>query len=68
MYKCVLQEYKKALGLEHTSTLEIVNNLGILYTNQGKLGKAEKMYEHTLQRKEKVLGLEHTSILNTVTT
>jgi tetratricopeptide (TPR) repeat protein len=48
MYECALQGYKKALGLEHTLTLKVVNNLGILYKNQGKLGEAKKMYKRTL--------------------
>ena len=31
-----LQGYEKAVGAEHTSTLQTVNNLGALYYNQGK--------------------------------
>jgi hypothetical protein len=30
-------------GPEHILTLNTVNNLGILYTNQGKLDEAKKM-------------------------
>jgi hypothetical protein len=33
MYQRALQGNEKALGAEHTSTLNIVNNLGILYAN-----------------------------------
>jgi hypothetical protein len=44
MYQRALQGKEKALGLEHTLTLDTVNNLGALYKNQGKLSKAEKMY------------------------
>ena len=40
-----LQGQEKVLGAEHTSTLATVNCLGIIYRNQGKLGKAEEMYE-----------------------
>jgi hypothetical protein len=36
----------------------MVKNLGNLYANQGKLGKAERMYECALQEYEKVLGHE----------
>ncbi|OCK72888.1 FabD/lysophospholipase-like protein, partial [Lepidopterella palustris CBS 459.81] len=49
MYQRALQGYEKALGAEHTSTLNTVNNLGNLYADQGKLGKAEKMYQRALQ-------------------
>ncbi|OBT52297.1 hypothetical protein VE04_07697, partial [Pseudogymnoascus sp. 24MN13] len=42
MYQRALQGYEKAWGLEHTSTLNTVNNLGNLYKNQGKLVEAEQ--------------------------
>ncbi|RYP74154.1 hypothetical protein DL771_003212 [Monosporascus sp. 5C6A] len=56
MYQQALQGYKKALGPEHTSTLNTVHNLGNLYKAQGKLGEAEKMYQQALQGYEKTLG------------
>jgi Tfp pilus assembly protein PilF len=49
MFERALQGYEKALGPEHTSTLNTVNNLGNLYADQGKLGEAERMYERALQ-------------------
>src|SRR5437773_7526126 len=36
MYQRALAGKEKALGPEHTSTLDTVNNLGVLYRNQGK--------------------------------
>ncbi|KAJ6002320.1 hypothetical protein N7499_001813 [Penicillium canescens] len=39
-----LAGYQKALGPDHTSTLNTVNNLRNLYSDQGKLKKAEEMY------------------------
>src|SRR5947199_3589480 len=57
---------EKALGPDHTSTLDTVNNLGILYVNQGKLAEAEQMYQRALAGKEKALGPDHTSTLDTV--
>jgi hypothetical protein len=53
MYQRALQGNEKALGAEHTSTLDTVNNLGLLYRNQGKLAEAEQMYQRALQGKEK---------------
>jgi tetratricopeptide (TPR) repeat protein len=44
----------------------VLGSLGNLYSDQGKLNEAEKMYERALQGKEKVLGAEHTSTLDTV--
>jgi tetratricopeptide (TPR) repeat protein len=56
----------RALSVDHTSTLDTVNNLGNLYRDQGNLDEAEKMYQRALQGREKVLGADHTSTLNTV--
>ncbi|KAK5080194.1 hypothetical protein LTR05_008761 [Lithohypha guttulata] len=66
MYVRALAGYEKALGAEHTSTLDTVNNLGSLYRDQGKLDEAEQMYVRALAGYEKALGAEHTSTLHTV--
>jgi hypothetical protein len=66
MYGRALQGRKKVLGAEHTLTLDIVNNLGLVYWNQGKLAEAEQMYDRALQGYEKALGAEHTLTLSTV--
>jgi tetratricopeptide (TPR) repeat protein len=39
---------------------------GLELLSDGKLAKAEKMYERALQGREKALGAEHTSTLRTV--
>ncbi|KAH8796050.1 TPR repeat-containing protein, partial [Hyaloscypha sp. PMI_1271] len=57
---------EEALGPKHTSTLNTVNNLGLLYADQGKLAEAETMYTRALQGKEEALGPKHTSTLSTV--
>jgi Tetratricopeptide repeat len=44
--------------------MESVDNLGVLYRSQGKLGAAEKTYSRALQVKEKAFGPDHTSTLN----
>jgi tetratricopeptide (TPR) repeat protein len=61
-----LEGYEKALGLDHTSTLNTVGNLGLLYKTQGRLKEAEAMYQRALEGKEKALGPDHTSTLDTV--
>jgi tetratricopeptide (TPR) repeat protein len=58
MYVRALQGKEAALGPDHISTLDTVNNLGNLYKNQGKLAEAEKMYVRALQGYEKALGVE----------
>jgi Tfp pilus assembly protein PilF len=44
-----LQGKEKAWGPCYTLTLATVNNLGILYADQGKLDEAEKMYQRALE-------------------
>ena len=59
MYRRALQGKEKAWGPEHTSTLDTVNNLGLLYADQSKLVEAEQMYQRALQGYEKALGMEN---------
>jgi tetratricopeptide (TPR) repeat protein len=66
MYQRALTGNEKALGPDHTSTLETVRKLGTLYFNQGKLKEAEVMYQRALTGNEKALGPDHPSTLNTI--
>ncbi|KAJ5823330.1 hypothetical protein N7447_005670 [Penicillium robsamsonii] len=66
MYQRALAGKEKALGPDHTSTLDTVHNLGILYRNQGKLDQAEQIYLQALAGREKALGPDHTLTLETV--
>jgi tetratricopeptide (TPR) repeat protein len=66
MYMRALLGKEKARGMEHTSTLDTVNNLGVLFADQGEMDKAEKMYIRALRGYEKARGAEHTSTLDTV--
>ena len=56
----------KTLGAAHSSNFETLNNLGVLYSDQGRLEDAEKMYDHALAGREKALGAKHPSTLDTV--
>ena len=66
MYERALRGFEKALGAEHLSTLNTVNNLGNLYRRQGKLTAAEQMYERALRGYKKALGAEHLSTLKII--
>ncbi|KAJ5642644.1 hypothetical protein N7490_006644 [Penicillium lividum] len=66
MYQRALAGYEKALGPDHTSTLNTVNNLRNLYSDQGKLKEAEEIYQRALAGYEKALGPDHISTLDTV--
>jgi hypothetical protein len=68
MYERALRGKEEALGATHTSTLSAVNNLGLLYADQGKLAEAEKMYLRSLRGYEKMCGLEHRLTLDTAET
>jgi hypothetical protein len=59
MYVRALRGYEKAWGPEHTSTLDTVNHLGNLYTDQGKIVEAEEMYVRALRGYEKAFGTDH---------
>ncbi|KAJ5275495.1 kinesin light chain [Penicillium chrysogenum] len=51
------------------STLTVVNNLGLLYSAQGKLKEAEEIYQRALAGYKKALGPHHEThapTLNTV--
>ena len=58
-YMRALEGKEKAWGAEHTSTLDTVNNLGILYKAQGKMAEAEKMLLRALEGYEKALDADH---------
>jgi tetratricopeptide (TPR) repeat protein len=77
MYVRALSGKEKALGPDHTSTLNTVYNLGNLYRNQGRLAEAEQMYGRALAEekalgpdrsrgKEKALGKEYPDTLTSV--
>jgi hypothetical protein len=52
MYLRALKGKEETWGPKHTSTLNTVNHLGVLYANQGKMKEAEEMYLRALQGKE----------------
>jgi tetratricopeptide (TPR) repeat protein len=70
MFERALRGWEKVLGAEHKSTLTTVNNLGLLYADQGRLDNAEAMFERALRGYEKAFKPENLSTyipaLNTV--
>lgn len=44
------------MGLEQTSIVTTVNNLGLIYADLGQLDEAEKMCQRTLTSYEKAFG------------
>lgn len=54
-----MQGYEKVLGKYHTSTLDTVYNLGLLYLKQRSQFQALGMYNLALQGYEIALGRDH---------
>ena len=50
---------ERILGPEHPDTLSTINNLALLYVNQGKYEQAEPLYQRALASYELVLGTNH---------
>ncbi|MCH8133033.1 MAG: tetratricopeptide repeat protein, partial [Myxococcales bacterium] len=61
-----LEIQKRVLGEEHPSTLSTMNNLAILYEDQGRYDEAEPLYLKTLEIRKRVLGEEHPSTLSSM--
>lgn len=59
MYERALRGYEEALDPNHTSTLATVNNLGLLYKDQGKFAEAEEMYERALRGREEAFNFSN---------
>jgi len=69
-------DLEEALHVTHTALMVTreghpdqagrLNNLGLLYSNQGKLTEAEEMYRRALEEEEKALSIDHISTLATV--
>ena len=66
MHTWALEGREKAFGADHMSTLATINNLGSLYSDQGKLAEAEEMYMRALTGREKMLGASHPSTLTAI--
>src|SRR5207248_2305640 len=63
--RLLLTSKEQALGPDHPSTLGTVNNLGLLYADQGKLGEADRMYQRVAARYENAFQHETIPALNT---
>ena len=59
MYMRALEGKEEEFGAKHTSTLDTVNNIGVLYSDQGKLDEAEKMFRQALEGYEEAIGIEN---------
>lgn len=66
MFERAFKGFEEIWGPEHPSTLDTVDNLGLIYTGQGRLQEAESMHQRALEGNEKVRGRENLSTISTV--
>ena len=59
-----LKGKEKVWGAEHTLTLDTVNNLAVLYYNQGKMVEAEEMYTRALEGFKKIYNADYPRVLS----
>ncbi len=59
IWEKILEIREKVLGPDHPETATSLNNLAVLYANQGAYAKAEPLYLRALAINEKVLGPDH---------
>ena len=62
LYKRSLAILEKALGSEHPSVAQSLNNLAFLYQSQGNYPTAEPLYKRSLTIREKALGANHPDV------
>ena len=65
MYLRALAGYEKTWSSEHTSTLDTINNLDHLYSDQDKMKEIENMYLRILIEYEKIWGFKRKRVLDT---
>ncbi len=67
LYLWALRIREQALGPEHSDVATSLNNLAILYYEQGRYVEAEPLYQRALRIREQQLGQDHSlvaSVLN----
>ena len=57
---------RQELGEDHPDTLQIMNNLAILYGAQGRYDEAEPLYVKTLENQKRLLGEEDSDTLKSM--
>ncbi len=59
LFQHALTMREKVLGLDHPSTSTALNNLALLYLDQGRDAEAESLFQRSLAIKEKALDPDH---------
>jgi tetratricopeptide (TPR) repeat protein len=59
LYIEVLKEWRTLLGVDHSATLTIMNDLVLTCFDQGQWKEAEELLVETIERHKTVLGMDH---------
>lgn len=62
----VLETRKRVLGAKHPEILRSMNNLGSIYSYQGRWTEAEKLQVQVLKTRKRVLRVEHSHTLTSM--
>jgi hypothetical protein len=57
---------KRVLGPEHPDTLASMNNLAVIYWNQGRWSEVEELNVQIMEIRKRVLGPEHPDTLTSM--
>jgi len=66
LYIRALEIRKEVLGADHPSTATSLNNLALLYHNQGRYKEAEPLYKRAIEICEKALGANQPDTANSL--
>ena len=62
LFKRALEVREKSLGPDHPNVAISLNNLAVIYSNQGKHWEAELIHKRALKILEKALGPDHPNV------
>ena len=66
LYRLALEKQRETLGNRHPSTLNSINNLGLLLEAKGDLAAAEQLLCEALEARRETLGNRHPSTLKSI--
>ena len=61
-----LEMSERLLGINNPTTITIINNMAVIYNNQGDYEQATLFYTRALEASDRLVGSEHPSTLTTV--
>ncbi|KAF8634152.1 hypothetical protein AX15_001052 [Amanita polypyramis BW_CC] len=66
LYICMMEMRKAKLGEDHPDTLTAMNNLAMIYLDQGRYNEAKKLQVYVMEARKAKLGEDHPDTLTTM--